>query len=342
MEYKDYYRIIGLGRDASQDEIKRAYRKLARKYHPDISKEPDAEQRFKELGEAYAVLGDPEKRAAYDRLGSDWRSGQEFRPPPGWGAGGFDHGGFNYGGAREDFGAEDAYAAESGADFGGFSDFFESLFGGADFRRARSQAGRGSASTANTRAGRAGMDSHARIAISPEDSYRGATRAITLQTVEPDPDGRLRRKQRTLNVRIPRGVYQGQHIRLAGQGNPGLGRGAAGDLYLEIDFQPHPIYRVEGRDVFLDLPITPWEAALGATVRAPTPEGPAISLKIPPGAQAGARLRVKGRGIPATPPGDFYTLLQIVVPPAGTGPEQEAWRELERKIPFNPRKQLGV
>jgi curved DNA-binding protein len=342
VEYKDYYRTMGVSREASQDEIKRAYRKLARKYHPDISKEPDAEQRFKEVGEAYAVLGDAEKRAAYDRLGSDWRAGQEFRPPPDWGAGmgsgaATGAGGFNYG-ARGGFRSGNTSGAEYGADLGGFSDFFESLFGGEDFRRARAERGAGR----YTRAGARGGDNHARIAISPEDAYHGAARSITLQSVEPDSSGRLRAKERTLNVRIPRGVYQGQHIRLAGQGNPGLGGGAAGDLYLEIDFQPHPLYRVEGRDVFLDLPIAPWEAALGATVRAPTPEGAPISFKVPAGARTGGRLRLKGRGIPANPPGDFYAVLQIVVPPATAAAEQDAWRELERKVPFNPRAQLGV
>lgn len=324
MEYKDYYRIMGVGREASQEEIKRAYRKLARKYHPDISKEPDAERRFKEVGEAYEVLKDPEKRAAYDQLGNSWQAGQEFRPPPGWERYAETRHG-NHGGFDE--------ADVSGF---GFSDFFENLFGG----RAYTQAGR-SGRAGGAGFGYPGEDSYARIAITPEDAYHGTTRAISLQTTEPGPDGRPRRKERTLSVRIPRGVYQGQHIRLAGQGGAGMGRGPAGDLYLEIEFQPHPFYRVEGRDVFLELPVTPWEAALGATVKAPTPAG-SVSLKIPAGSRSGSRLRLKGRGIPAEPPGDLYAVLQIALPPAETKAAAEAYGEFERKLAFNPRAHLGV
>lgn len=326
MEYKDYYRIMGLGRDATQEDIKRAYRKLARKFHPDLSKEPDAERRFKEVGEAYEVLRDPEKRTAYDRLGSDWRAGQDFRPPPGW---------ERYSGTGAGEGARGGgFSAEDLSGFG-FSDFFENLFGGGrytDSGRARREGGRADFT-------RRGEDSYARLEIAPEDAYHGAARSITLQVAEPGPDGRPHPKQRTLNVRIPRGVYQGQHIRLTGQGNPGRGR--AGDLYLEIDFQPHPLYRVEGRDVFLELPVAPWEAALGATVRAPTPAGP-VSVKIPAGARTGGRLRLKGHGIPADPPGDLYAVLQIALPPADTEAARDAYRELERRIPFNPRAHLGV
>ena len=247
MEYKDYYKIMGVERTASQDEIKRAYRKLARKYHPDVSKEKNAESQFKAVGEAYEVLKDPEKRAAYDQLGANWQQGQEFRPPPDWGQGFEFHGG----------GFSQADAAQ-------FSDFFESLFGGAGFGRAHTRA---------HQADMRGEDTHARVFIDLEDAYQGATRAITLHHTELGPDGRPRVSDRKLNVRIPKGIYQGQHIRLTGQGGVGIGQGKAGDLYLEVAFNPHSIYKIEGRDVYLDLAVAPWEAALGATVNTPTPGG---------------------------------------------------------------------
>jgi curved DNA-binding protein len=216
MEFKDYYEIMGVARDATRDEIKRAYRKLARKYHPDVSKEPDAEERFKQLGEAYEVLKDPEKRVAYDRLGSQWQQGQEFRPPPGWDAG------FEFTGS-----------GAPGSDAGGFSDFFESLFG-------RATQGRTFAEGARFRA--RGEDHHARVMVEVEDSYTGATRGITLQVPELTDDGHVRTRQRTLKVKIPRGIRAGQQIRLTGQGGPGRGDAPAGDLYLEVEFKPHPLY----------------------------------------------------------------------------------------------------
>ncbi len=314
MEFKDYYQIMGVKRDATQDEIKRAYRKLARKYHPDVSREPDAEVRFKEVGEAYEVLKDPEKRTAYDQLGANWKAGQDFRPPPDWDAGFEFHGG-----------------GFSGADASRFSDFFESLFGHG-FPGGRS--------------GHAGFhahgeDAHAKVLIDLEDAYHGATRTLTLQHTELGADGRPQVKQRTLNARIPRGVRQGQLIRLAGQGGAGVGKGKAGDLYLEVEFRPHPFYHVEGRDVFLSLPVAPWEAALGATVKAPTPTG-AVDLKIPAGSTGGRKLRLKGRGIPGTTPGDFYVVLQIVLPPAESAAARTAYREMEQALKFNPRARMGV
>jgi curved DNA-binding protein len=269
MEYKDYYRIMGVKRDATQDEIRRAYRRLARKYHPDVSKEPDAEARFKEVGEAYEVLKDPEKRAAYDQLGADWKSGQEFRPPPGWSEG-FE---FRGGGIGPDGGAE-------------FSDFFEALFG-----RGEARAGRGRRGGVHAH----GEDHHARVTIDLEDTYRGGTRTITLKAPEVDAQGRVITRERVLNVSIPKGIREGQHIRLAGQGGPGLGQGKAGDLYLEVAVRPHRLYRVDGRDVYLELPVAPWEAALGATVQVPTPAG-AVDLKIPP--RSGAGRRPEGPGHP--------------------------------------------
>jgi curved DNA-binding protein len=314
MEFRDYYKIMGVARDATQDEIKRAYRKLARRYHPDVSKEPDAEARFKEVGEAYEVLKDPEKRAAYDQLGANWKAGQDFHPPPGWDQGfEFRGGGF------------------TDADAAGFSDFFESLFG------------RGFATGGRTQAGfhARGEDTHARVLIDLEDAYHGASRTLTLKHTELGADGRPQLRERTLNVRIPKGVSQHQHIRLAGQGGAGIGKGEAGDLYLEVEFRPHPFYHVEGRDVFLDLPVAPWEAALGATVKAPTPGG-TVDLKIPAGSGGGRKLRLKGRGIPGQPPGDLYVVLQIALPPAATEAARAAWRELESRLKFNPRARLGV
>lgn len=316
MEFKDYYQIMGVKRDATQDEIKRTYRKLARKYHPDVSKEADAEARFKEVGEAYEVLKDPEKRSAYDQLGANWKAGQDFHPPPDWDAGFEFHGG-----------------GFTGADAAQFSDFFESLFG-------RAFTG-GSAHARTTGFHVRGEDAHAKVLVDLEDAYQGATRTLTLQHTELGADGRPQVRQRTLNARIPKGVRQGQLIRLAGQGGPGIGAGAAGDLYLEVEFRPHPFYHVEGRDVFLNLPVAPWEAALGATVKAPTPTG-TVDLKIPPGSAAGRKLRLKGRGIPGATPGDFYVVLQIHLPPAKTGAAQAAYREMEKALHFNPRARMGV
>ena len=317
MEFRDYYEIIGVARDATQDDIKRAYRKLARKYHPDVSKEADAEARFKEVGEAYEVLKDPEKRAAYDQLGANWKAGQDFRPPPDWDQGFEFHGG-----------------GFTGAEAGGFSDFFESLFG-----RGGVGAGFGGADTGGFHA--QGQDAHARVVIDLEDAYQGASRTLTLKHTELGADGRPQVRERTLNVRIPRGVRQGQQIRLGGQGDPGIGQGRAGDLYLEVAFRPHAHYHVEGADVFLDLPVAPWEAALGATVKVPTPTG-TVDLKIPAGSGSGRKLRLKGRGIPARTPGDLYVVLQVALPAADSEAERAAYRDFEQAMAFNPRAHLGV
>jgi curved DNA-binding protein len=317
MEFKDYYKIMGVKRDATQDEIKRAYRKLARRYHPDVSKEADAEDRFKEIGEAYEVLKDPEKRAAYDQLGADWKAGQDFRPPPDWDQGFEFHGG--------GFTAADAEQ---------FSDFFESLFGRRGF-------GGGYAGQARREFHARGEDTYAKVLIDLEDAYHGAARTLTLKSTELAPDGRPQLKERTLNVRIPKGVRQGQHIRLAKQGGAGIGKGEAGDLYLEVEFRPHPFYKVEGKDVYLNLPVAPWEAALGAKIKVPTPTGP-VDLKIPVNSSGGRRLRLKGRGIPAREPGDLYVVLQIALPRADTDAARSAYEEFEKALMFNPRAHLGV
>jgi curved DNA-binding protein len=312
MKYKDYYDILGLQRTATQDEIKGVYRKLARKYHPDVNKAADAEERFKEIGEAYQVLKDPEKRAAYDRMGSNWQNGQDFQPPPNWDAG-FEHTGRGPG---------------AGANAGDFSDFFETMFGG------RAGGGRGS------RGGRpmnaAGQDHHAKVVVELEDSYRGAQRKITLRVPVVDAQGRQSAQERVLDVTIPKGVREGQHLRLTGQGAPGIGQGPAGDLYLEIAFAPHRLYRVEGRDVYLELPLAPWEAALGATVSVPTPDG-SVSLTIPPNSAAGRKLRLKGKGIPGSTPGDLYVQMQIVLPPANNDNVRDAYLALEKAASFDPR-----
>ncbi len=317
MEFRDYYEIMGVARDATQDDIKRAYRKLARKYHPDVSKEADAETRFKEVGEAYEVLKDPEKRTAYDQLGANWKAGQDFRPPPDWDQGFEFHGG-----------------GFTGADAAGFSDFFESLFG-----RGNVGAGFGGARAGGFHAH--GEDAQARVVIDLEDAYQGATRTLTLKHTELGNDGRPQLRERTLNVRIPKGVRQGQQIRLSGQGDPGIGQGKAGDLYLEVTFRPHAHYHVEGADVFLDLPVAPWEAARGATVQVPTPTG-AVDLKIPAGSSNGRKLRLKGRGIPARAPGDLYVVLQVALPAAESEADRAAYRAFEQAMAFNPRAHLGV
>jgi len=312
MEFKDYYKTMGVAKDATQDEIKRAYRKLARKYHPDVSSEKDAEKHFKEVGEAYEVLKDPEKRAAYDELGHQFKAGQDFRPPPGWDSG------FEYSesgrGRAEDF---------------GFSDFFESIYGRQQRPGGRQAGGRQGIHIR-------GEDHHAKVMIDIEDSYNGATRPITLRVPELTPDGHVETRNRTLNVRVPKGIRAGQQIRLAGQGGMGIGKGGNGDLFLEVQFQPHPRFRVEESDIYLDLPVAPWEAALGAKVKVSSPGGE-LDLKVPPQSQTGKKLRLKGRGLPGKTPGDFYVVLKIVNPPVTTEEDREAWRTLQKKFAFNPR-----
>ncbi|MDA8365056.1 MAG: DnaJ domain-containing protein [Gammaproteobacteria bacterium] len=314
MQYKDYYKIMGLAREASADEVKRAYRKLARKYHPDVSKEPQAEERFKELGEAYEVLRDPQKRAAYDRLGSAWQSGQEFTPPPEWQTSGF---GFQH-------------DADEGGTGHRFSDFFETLFG---------HAFHAGAGTSGAR--RRGQDQHARIVISLDDAYRGATRIVQLAVPEWDARGGRVLRDRKLQVQIPAGVIPGQQIRLAGQGTPGMAGGPPGDLYLEVALQPHPLFQAEGHDIYLNLPLAPWEAALGGQITVPTLGGK-VDVRIPPGSQSGQKLRLKGRGLGGRTPGDQYMVLQIVTPPATTPAAREIYEQMSRELSFNPRSHMGV
>ena len=318
MEFKDYYQVMGVARGASQDEIKHAYRKLARKFHPDVSKEPQAEEKFKELQEAYEVLKDPEKRAAYDQLGADWRQGQEFRPPPDWDKG-FEHSRGRPGGS-----------APGGADF---SDFFSELFG------ARSPFGQAGAGRAGRGFAAAGQDHVARVDIDLEDAYRGGSRTIDLRSPEMTPDGHVVVKPRTLRVAIPAGVTQGQQIRLAGQGSPGIGGGPPGDLYLEVNVRPHPLFQLDGRDVTVILPVAPWEAGLGETVAVPTLGGP-VDMKLPAGARAGQKLRLRGRGLPGSPAGDQYVTLQIALPPDSPG-ARALFEQMKRDVPFDARADLG-
>jgi len=310
MEFKDYYATLGVKRDAAPDEIKKAYRRLARKYHPDVSKEANAEARFKEVTEAHEALSDPERRAAYDDIAARHARGERFSPPPGSGGG---------------FGGGDA------ADY---SDFFESLFGH------RSRGGRAGPGFGRPHA--AGSDHQAKVLIDLEDAYRGTRQTVSLRVPVVDAHGRQTVQTRQLDVNIPKGMREGQRLRLTGQGGAGRGAGAAGDLYLEIGIRPHPIFRVDGRDVSVDLPLTPWEAALGATVRLPTPDGE-VSLNIGAGSAAGRKLRLKGKGLPGDPPGDLYVVLAIVLPPADSAEAKAAYEALAAASPgFAPRQALAA
>lgn len=302
MEYKDYYKIMGVGREASADEIKQAYRRLARKYHPDVSKETDAEAKFKEVGEAYEVLRDPEKRAAYDSLGSR-PAGEEFRAPPGW---------------------EFEAGTGAGVGRGAHSDFFENLFGdlrGGGAFRAR------------------GFDTAAEVELTLEEAFRGTERRLQVQRVRVDDRGQPQPYTQQLTVRIPAGAADGQQIRVPSQGQAGSGGGPAGDLFLQVRLLPHRWFRTEGRDVWLDLPVTPWEAALGETVRVPTLGG-RVDLKLPKGSQTDRQLRLKGRGLPGNPAGDQFVVLKIMTPAAATPAHEQLYRQMAEAMRMNPREAL--
>ncbi len=316
MEFKDYYKVLGVERTASEDEIKKAFRKLARKHHPDVSKASDAPARMQDLNEAYDVLRDPQKRAAYDQVGQGVQGGQGFRPPPGWDAG------FEFSGAPQ-----------GGGEFSDHSDFFEALFG------ATRRGGSRQRGDAGLRA--RGQDHHAKIIIPLEDAFRGSTRTLTLHSPQLDASGHLAVRERQLSVNIPKGIRAGQQIRLAGQGDPGLGGEPAGDLYLEIEFEPHARYRVDGRDVYLTLPVAPWEAALGAAVPVQTPDGK-VEMDVPAGSQTGRKLRLKGRGIPGSTSGDFYVVLEVVLPPAADDKAKALYRQMAQELAFDPRQETEV
>ena len=314
MDFKDYYKTLGVAHDATAEEIKKAFRRLARKYHPDISKLPDAEQHMKDVNEAYAVLSDAEKRAAYDQLGRGYRPGQEFHPPPDWDSG------FEF--------SSRGYGAGETVDF---SDFFAELFGRMGGARApfahRAGAYR-----------ERGEDHHAKISMDLEDAFRGAIRQITLRVPRMDKQGRVSLETRILNVNIPKGVCDGQIIRLAGQGAPSADNTNPGDLFLEVHFKPDPRFRVDGRNLHLKLPIAPWEAALGSIVAIDLPLG-RLKVRIPEGVQCGRQLRVRGRGIPGESPGDLLLDIQVMIPPADTPHARVLYENMAREFSFDPRRQ---
>jgi curved DNA-binding protein len=292
VQFKDYYQVLGVPRDATAEAIKKAYRQAARKFHPDVSKEPDAAARMSEVNEAYAALSDPERRAAYDAIGQGRRQGEAFTPPPDWDAG------FEFSGS----GAE-------GMDAGEFSDFFAELFGRAR-PGARRHAGPGA------RFEMRGSDHHAKIVLDLEDAWRGATQQVTLRSPQVDAQGRVALQQRTLDVKIPPGVKPGQLIRLAGQGGAGQGGAPAGDLFLEVHFRPHARFRIDGAHLVCDLPVAPWEAALGAVVPVTLPDGSTLKVRVPAGAQSGRQLTVRGKGLPGATPGDLELVVRVVLPSA--------------------------
>ncbi|MBP9940957.1 MAG: DnaJ domain-containing protein [Comamonas sp.] len=316
MEYKDYYKILGVAKDASADEIKKAYRKMARKYHPDISKEPDAALRMAEVNEANAVLSDPEKRKAYDQLGDPSQYAQSgaghasgFQAPPGW-----DGQDFHF------------HHSSTDADSADYSSFFEELFG-------RGQRARRSGPPSDMR----GQDQHSSIELEVPDSYSGGMRVLRLRGVRLDAQGHAVEDERELQVTIPKGVYEGQMIRLAGQGAPGYGKGQPGDLLLEVRFKDDKRWHAQGKDVYQQLPLAPWEAALGGPVEFNTLAG-TLEINIPPGSQAGRKLRVKGKGLPSRTPGDLYLVIQIIVPPVFDDNQRKAYESLSKAFAGrNPR-----
>ena len=307
MKYKDYYKILGVERNAGEDDIKKAYRKLARKYHPDVSKETNAKEKFQEVSEAYETLRDKEKRAAYDSLGSGFRQGQDFRPPPDW---------------------FDRFGAGPGEDLGGvdLSDLFESL--GA-FGRATGF-GRGRSSRRGPNMAFPGEDYEVPVRLTLEEALRGTERTVRL-----DGGG-------SFTARIPPGATDGQRLRLRGKGGPGASGGPPGDLYLQIHLEPHPLFRVSGHDLDLEVPLAPWEAALGAQIEIPTMTGP-VTMKVPAGSKAGQKLRLAGKGLPKPGggAGDLYAVLSIEVPNPLTEPEKELFEALRRGSKFNPRARFG-
>jgi curved DNA-binding protein len=322
MEYKDYYKLLGVSRSASKDEIGKAFKKLARKYHPDLNpNDATAEAKFKEINEAYEVLKDEKKRKLYDQFGSDWEHGQNFQPPPGYEN-------MNFGGG-------------GGFQQGGFSDFFETIFGGGGggFRGGFSQGGfsQGGFGGSYQQRPRRGSDSEAVYELTLDEAYRGGSKSITLQEQVAGPDGIPRMTTKTLDVKVPAGIKDGQKIRLAGQGNPGMGGGSKGDLYLRIKLLPHHLFKVNDNDVILDLPLAPWEAVLGETVRIPTLDG-AVEMKIPPGIGSGKKLRIKGRGLGSgARRGDQYVRIMIQSPDRLSNEARRLWEELRDTSDFTPR-----
>ena len=302
MKYKDYYEVLGVERTASADDIKKAYRKLAHKFHPDVSKEKNAKEKFQELGEAYETLKSPEKRAAYDQLGSGFKPGQDFRPPPDW---------------EQQFGGGGAH----GFDEADLADLFAGLSG----RRA------------GGRFPMPGQDFEVAAPITLEQAAHGTEVELNLSVTEPDAQGVPRRVPHTLRVRVPKGATDGQRLRIPGKGGKGFDGGRDGDLYLNISLKPHRLFRADGHDLYVDLPLAPWEAVLGASVEVPTLDG-AVRLKVPGGTKAGQKLRLSKRGLPKRDgEGDLYAVVQITVPAAPTAQERELFEQLAKASQFNPR-----
>jgi curved DNA-binding protein len=312
LKYKDYYETLGVKRDASPEDIKRAYRKLAKKYHPDVSKETDAENKFKEVQEAYETLKDTEKRAAYDQLGR-YRPGEDFRPPPGW---------------ERQFRTGDMNLD----DVIDLSDLFE-LFGGGRARRGP-RGGRGGFAMP-------GQDYEANALLSLEDIARGTEVSLDLSAPELTPEGGIRRVPKTVRVRVPKGATDGQRLRVPGKGGVGMNGGPPGDLYLNIAVKPHPVFRLSGHDLELDLPVTPWEAVLGAEVEVPTLDG-RLKVSVRPGSRSGQKLRLAGKGLPMPKGGhgDLYCVLSIATPATPSQRERELYEELKRVSTFSPRAHL--
>ena len=322
MDFKDYYAVLGVSESASPEEIKKAYRKLARKYHPDVSKEDNADDKFKDLGEAYEVLKDPEKRGEYDQLRKHGtQSDGSFQPPPGWqSSSGFGGGGYTDADSRQ------------------FSDFFEQMFGGGGF----SGNGFGGAGGFRQNMRRRGEDVHARLSLPLEEVFLGSDKQVAFTVHEADGQGRVVARQKNLKVKIPAGMREGQHLRLKGQGSPGVGGGESGDLLIEVELAPHSLFSVEGRDVVVTIPITPWEAALGATITVPT-VGSKVNVKVPKGTSSGRKLRLKGKGLPGKHPGDQMVILQISVPEQHSEEAEKLYEQLaEAEKAFNPRSKLHL
>jgi len=329
MEYKDYYKILGVDKKASQEEITKAYKKLARKYHPDLNpNDPTAENKFKDVNEAHEVLKDPEKRKHYDALGPNWQHGQNFQPPPGYENVHFEfrgdsRGGFDMGG------------------MGGFSDFFETIFRdfgsrGHGYHGPDAQNFKGGPFS-GARASFRGQDAEATLDLTLEEAYQGGQKSITLQEQVIGPDGRPRVQTKTLNVNVPSGIKDGNKIRLTGQGSPGRGSGSAGDLYLKVRIAPHPLFKVDGNNIIYDLSLAPWEAALGTTVRVPTLEGE-VQMNIPAGVSSGQKMRIKGKGLGrGAAKGDQLVRIMIKAPSNLTQEEKGLWQKLSEVSEFNPR-----
>ena len=348
MKFQDYYKTLGLSRTASQEEIQKAYRTLARKYHPDVNKSPEAEEKFKAINEAHEVLKDPEKRSKYDTLGPNWQAGQDFRPPPGWenftGQAGWPGGGRTTFHFRGGPGGPSGPGSFDFSGFGGsgFSDFFDALFGqnfdtgmrrgprgsGRQTRRDTQKPGRSGGSSVR------GKDHEADITISLEEAYRGTSKTLTLQQEEGRGAGKVKR----YDVKIPPGITEGARIRLVGQGGAGKGQGDNGDIFLRVHIAPHERFTLQGRDLSVEIPISPWEAALGTKVEIPTLDG-RIKLTIPPGTQGEQKFRSRGKGLPQKEgePGDLYTIVRITIPKTLTPREKALFEELQNVSSFHPR-----